>query len=66
MSSNTFVDTAIDLLRANPNVTTAELQKEIADCEPKLSGLNVECVAREALRMWPSIKAADEAAREEA
>jgi hypothetical protein len=64
MIENIFVADAITLLRHNPDLTETELQNEIAAREPLLSARNVEGVAREALRQWPAVKAADDAERE--
>ena len=63
---NPFVKNAIDIIRERgTDISVAELVKLLGDREPALSLFNLECAAREALRVAPQIFA-EEQAREEA
>ena len=55
---NPFVRSALIILDADnrDECTVPELAAVLAEHEPMLSPFNLECAAREALRLWPDFK----------
>jgi hypothetical protein len=71
-ADNPFVESALDIIRGDRDISEPRLVKLLADCEPELSPFNLECAACEGLRMAPAYfaeeaaRAAREAVREKA
>jgi hypothetical protein len=66
--ANPFVQAALDTLMNydEGSCTLPDLAARLAVREPLLSPFNLECAAREALRLWPDFKKAAQLAEEDA